>query len=72
MLVQGKKALITGGARGIGKEIVVAFLNEGASVYFIDLNPSEYMDEYEKLPGRRARKSLITRGTSRRKMKFQV
>lgn len=56
MLLQGKKALITGGARGIGKEIVTRFLSEGASVYFIDINPSEFTDEYQAL----AKKSGVT------------
>jgi 3-oxoacyl-[acyl-carrier protein] reductase len=49
MLLQGQKAIITGGSRGIGKEIVVSFLKNGASVYFIDLMPSEFISEYESL-----------------------
>lgn len=41
--------MITGGARGIGKEIVEKFLKNGATVYFIDLNPGEFMDSYTSL-----------------------
>ncbi len=48
MLLKGKNAIVTGGARGIGREIVMDFLREGASVAFIDLNPSESMAEMEQ------------------------
>lgn len=48
MLLKGKNAIVTGGARGIGKEIVMDFLAEGAVVTFIDLNPSEFLGEMEQ------------------------
>ena len=48
MLLEDKKAIVTGGARGIGLEIVLRFLTEGATVYFIDLNPSESLADMEK------------------------
>ena len=48
-MMKGKRVLVTGGARGIGKEIVCAFLEQGADVFFIDLNPSPFMEEMEAL-----------------------
>ena len=49
MLLEGKKAIVTGGSRGIGREIVLAFLREGASVWYIDLAEGDSLAEYQTL-----------------------
>lgn len=47
-LLEGKVALITGAARGIGKQIAIKFANEGAAIAFTDLNYDENMQATEK------------------------
>ena len=46
-LLEGKVALITGAARGIGKAIALKFAREGAQIAFTDLNRDEYMEATE-------------------------
>jgi 3-oxoacyl-[acyl-carrier protein] reductase len=51
MLLKNRTALVTGGARGIGRAIVLAFLRNGASVYYVDLSPGDSLEEYRTVAG---------------------
>mgnify|MGYP002517108223 CR=1 FL=1 len=44
-LLEGKVALITGAARGIGKAIALKFASEGADIAFTDLNINEAAEQ---------------------------
>jgi 3-oxoacyl-[acyl-carrier protein] reductase len=40
-LLEGKVAIVTGAARGIGKAIAIKLASEGAAIAFTDLNIDE-------------------------------
>lgn len=46
--LKGKTAIITGAARGIGRQIALSFAGEGADVAFTDLKMDENMQSLEK------------------------
>ena len=47
-LLEGKTALITGAARGIGKAIALKYASEGANVAFTDLSIDEAGEATER------------------------
>ena len=49
LALEGKTAVVTGGASGIGKAVVQAFLDNGANVVVCDMNPR--VPEYDLKDG---------------------
>jgi 3-oxoacyl-[acyl-carrier protein] reductase len=47
-LLEGKNTVVTGGARGIGRAIAIAFAQQGANVAVSDLNLDENTESLEK------------------------
>ena len=56
MLVEGKKALVTGSGRGIGRGIALLLAAEGADVGINDLERNDAAEETLKLAGDTGRK----------------
>lgn len=48
-LLQGKNAIITGGAQGIGKAIAKEFASHGANLMLIDMNHNQLSDTVKEL-----------------------
>lgn len=47
-LLDGKTAIVTGAARGIGKAIALKFAQEGANIAFTDLVIDEMLRQQQK------------------------
>ena len=63
--LEGKSALVTGGARGIGEAIAVAFAREGASVAVLDLKQDAAKATADKLSQLGVKTAAVTADVSR-------
>ena len=50
--LEGKTAVVTGGASGIGKTVAQSFLDNGANVVVCDMNPKEPEFEFGEGSGK--------------------
>ena len=50
-LLSGRKAIVTGGASGIGEAIVLAYAREGAQVLVVDLPDSATSQNFTDVEG---------------------
>jgi NAD(P)-dependent dehydrogenase (short-subunit alcohol dehydrogenase family) len=62
MKLQGKIALVTGAAQGIGRGIVEAFVENGADVVINDLRTGEKADELAAWVRSKGRRALVVQG----------
>ena len=62
-LLEGKTALITGAARGIGKAIALKFAEEGANIAFTDLEVNEETEKEIAAKGVKAKATHRTQLT---------
>lgn len=49
MMLKDKKVFVTGGSRGIGKDVVIGCLKEGAKVHYLSTKESPHKEEMEKV-----------------------
>ena len=62
MLLKGKTALITGGSRGIGKQLVASCVDAGADVYYISRSPGDSYKELQERAEAAGRKVVYKEG----------
>lgn len=68
--LEGKTAVVTGGASGIGKAVAQAFLDNGANVVVCDMNPNEPKFEHGEKSGEVL--YVVTNVTSRESVEHMV